>query len=186
VLPDPDVAPGADVFPIKPGAAVIDRQVQVQRLLHMREVVVVGAVFAVQPVVRCALVDDVGLEPEDRGLGRDHVASVGQHQPGVGEDVRRCTPQEGDGDEADRSAPGEAGDTEMAWHGRRVPGIEGLRQRCGGVRADRNSALTWCEKDVDDVKEFRQNSAPSTQVEGPTASSASGCGAVGASESLRE
>ena len=42
------------------------------------------------------------------------------------------------------------------------------------------------EKDVDDVKEFRQNSAPSTQVEGPTASSASGCGAVGASESLRE
>jgi len=65
-------------------------------------------------------------------------------------------------------------------------GEEALRQRCEGVGTGRGSALTWWEKDVDGVKEFRQNSAPSTQVEGPTASSTPGCGVVGASESLRE
>ncbi len=54
------------------------------------------------------------------------------------------------------------------------------------ARTARGNARKCSKKDVDDVKEFRQNSAPSTQVEGPTASSTPGCGAVGASESLRE
>ena len=41
-------------------------------------------------------------------------------------------------------------------------------------------------KHVDGVKKSRHNSAPSTQVEGPEASSTPGCDAVGAVESLRE
>ncbi len=57
----------------------------------------------------------------------------------------------------------------------------GLGCGCGGLLAGSGTRPSCGQKDVDDVKEFRQNSAPSTQVEGPTASSAPGCGAVGAS-----